>query len=428
MPDAPLRSLDDLLRSAEVEHLSGAIDALTLGGLSANLERSGRVQLLSHLKEHGVVKLGDRQRIVNALSKAKRLGTLDPVDEDRTLREMPTRAAGAPAQALAERPAPSGPDLPRGVLRWVVDVKSWDPGEAEWALLLGLVSEEERTKTMKFHFREDQKRALVSRLLQRRACVEATGLEWHAVRIARTKGSKPFLANRPPEERDEIPNWNFNVSHEGLFVALAAEPRALCGVDVAAPEQARRGRGGGIEGLFKTMSDYFTPAEWRFIRSRGPAEPGLEAAFRRLWSLKEAFTKARGDGIGFSFSRCEFTLLGTTQRDDGTGGSVEPARISIDGARDDSWGFHVQPLSHDHWISTSRGPPTDAVDANGEFTATFRHASLSKAEMAAELTRPEPPFVVKRVADLIPTIAEAELATAVAADARLRGLEINLFN
>ena len=185
MPDAPLRSLDDLLRSAEVEHLSDVMGALTLGGLSDTLERLGRVQLLSHLKEHGAVKLGDRQRIVNALSKAKRLGTLEPVDEDIKLQDRATHLAGAPAQALAEEPAPSGPDLPRGVLRWVVDVKSWDPGEAEWALLLGLVSEEECTKTMKFHFREDQKRALVSRLLQRRACVEATGMEWHAVRIAR---------------------------------------------------------------------------------------------------------------------------------------------------------------------------------------------------------------------------------------------------
>ena len=39
--------------------------------------------------------------------------------------------------------------------------------------------------------------------------------------------------------RRAMPNWNFNVSHEGKYVVLAAEPRLVCGVDVAAPEEQR---------------------------------------------------------------------------------------------------------------------------------------------------------------------------------------------
>jgi 4'-phosphopantetheinyl transferase len=57
----------------------------------------------------------------------------------------------------------------------------------------------------------------------------------------RTKGSKPFLANLPNPRPPGIPNFNFNVSHEGSFVALAAEPVCICGVDVAAPYQLRPG-------------------------------------------------------------------------------------------------------------------------------------------------------------------------------------------
>lgn len=33
-----------------------------------------------------------------------------------------------------------------------------------------------------------------------------------------------------------------------------------------------------------------------------------ESTFRKLWSLKEAYTKARGDGLAFEFNKCEFTI------------------------------------------------------------------------------------------------------------------------
>ena len=39
------------------------------------------------------------------------------------------------------------------------------------------------------------------------------------------------------------PNFNFNVSHEGKYVALVSEPYAICGVDVAARTQLRLGNG-----------------------------------------------------------------------------------------------------------------------------------------------------------------------------------------
>ena len=136
--------------------------------------------------------------------------------------QAPVAAASAPAAAAAAGTS--------RVLRWAVDVSTWDPTPAQWELLVAVLTEEERTKTMRFKFRDDQKRALVSRLLQRAACHEVYGVAHAAAVIQRTKGGKPYLAERPAALPD-APNWNFNVSHEGEYVVLAAEPLLLCGVD-----------------------------------------------------------------------------------------------------------------------------------------------------------------------------------------------------
>ena len=103
-------------------------------------------------------------------------------------------------------------------------------------------------------------RAVDCRLLQRAACHEAYGVAHTAALILRTKGGKPYLAARPDTALEGTaepgPNWNFNVSHEGHYVVLAAEPLLLCGVDVAAPDQSRvRGKPRPLEEHFATMKD-----------------------------------------------------------------------------------------------------------------------------------------------------------------------------
>ena len=71
-----------------------------------------------------------------------------------------------------------------------------------------------------------------SQLLQRAACEHALGVAFADVRLAVTKGRKPYLVRTPgakclqcrscprlqangPASRQHAPNWNFNVSHEG---------------------------------------------------------------------------------------------------------------------------------------------------------------------------------------------------------------------
>ena len=130
------------------------------------------------------------------------------------------------------------------------------------------------------------------------------------------------------------------------------------------------------------------------INAARPDKQKMEDYFRRFWSLKEAYTKARGDGIAFDLGKCGFSLAPAE-------GAVERAQVAVDGQRLPLWGFYVQPAEHSHWISTSRGPPSDAVDAHGVFRATFEQASMPAGEMRQHLAREEPRFTPKSVADLV---------------------------
>ena len=240
-------SITALLKACGLESELSLPPAVTLQSLDAALEES-RPKALTFLKDKGVEKLGHRQKLVNEFSKAKREERLNLNGSETTAPPAASPAsAGSAAIDVSDATAPIGPAKPQprvGQYRWLVDISGWEPGPAEWTLLLMQLPEEESTKVMKFRFVADQKRALVSRFLQRRACFEATGVAWKAVEITRTKGGKPFMKNKPapPKTAGLSANWNFNVSHEGKFVALAAESRMVCGVDVSAPEESRGGK------------------------------------------------------------------------------------------------------------------------------------------------------------------------------------------
>ena len=115
--------------------------------------------------------------------------TVPPAAADAAAALSASAFDAAAATAVSEVVA-AGAEPPSRVLRWKVDISTWDPTPAQWTLLLGLLTDEvrtppptphtgrtrgacdrgvltprpqESTKTMRFKFRDDQKRALVSR-------------------------------------------------------------------------------------------------------------------------------------------------------------------------------------------------------------------------------------------------------------------------
>mmetsp|Transcript_47803 Transcript_47803/g.120659 ORF Transcript_47803/g.120659 Transcript_47803/m.120659 type:complete len:296 (+) Transcript_47803:194-1081(+) len=276
--------------------------------------------------------------------------------------------------------------------RWAVNIRNWEPSHSEWTFLLRLIPQEERQDVERFMQRADQKRALVSRLMQRRAASRALGIPFEAVTIKRTKGRKPFVSNSV--DRSSTPNFNFNVSHEGDFVVLASEPLCICGIDVAAPEQVRlRGKEQGLEELQRIFRSQFTDWEWGCIRSAANEE-GHKRLFRRHWSLKEAFVKARGDGIAFELNQAEFHIEG--------GGLGDSATVHVDGRPLNGWSFQLHDLPDGHIVSVARGSPADIIDAYQEFTETLQRRTLTPEEHEAALQAPAPAFSTLLVDDLVP--------------------------
>jgi len=126
----------------------------------------------------------------------------------------------------------------------------------------------------------------------------------------------------------------------------------------------------------------------------------------------QAYTKGRGDGLGFEFGRCEFEL-GEEGRGS-AGQAVQFATVTVDGKPLPQWRFYIQELDASHWISTARGPPGDVVDAHGSFRATFGRRSLTTAQAHSQLERPEPPFEAVSVRRLLPDELHAKYDAVVA--------------
>lgn len=221
---------------------------------------------------------------------------------------------------------------PVGV-RWAVDIGDWTPEEPETAFLASLLPSNERAAVAAYVRPTDARRALVSRLLQR-ACVSTVlGIPFDCVQIKTTRGKKPFAANRASERKCAVdaPNFNYNVTHEGRYVCIAAETHLLVGADVAAPREARGGAAGGaagsagrtnaggnttaahshaigggggalLGGALQRFAGCFAPCEWRLLHSAPHDEQRTEATFQRLWSLKEVRLQC-------IFKYCRFNLV-----------------------------------------------------------------------------------------------------------------------
>ncbi|XP_015058145.1 L-aminoadipate-semialdehyde dehydrogenase-phosphopantetheinyl transferase-like isoform X2 [Solanum pennellii] len=198
-------------------------------------------------------------------------------------------------------------DLEKGVHRWIVDISEWNPSPNYFSFAMSFLPQHELSSITRFFQMEDRKRALVSRLLQYALIHQVLGIPYNGIVIRRTAEGKPYLLwLERSQECDklnlEFPNFNFNASHHGDFVAIASEPICLVGLDVVSqtiPEKE------SVEEFIQSFSSYFSRLEWFNIISAGSSRQIL-SEFYRYWSVKEAFVKAIGDGVGYKLDTIEF--------------------------------------------------------------------------------------------------------------------------
>ncbi|KAJ1435940.1 4-phosphopantetheinyl transferase domain [Sesbania bispinosa] len=186
---------------------------------------------------------------------------------------------------------------------------------------------------------EDRKRALISRMLQYALVHDVIKIPFREIIIKRTFQGKPYLDYDKFGLR--FPNFNFNVSHHGDYVAIASEPVCLVGIDIVSYAIPK---GETVTEFIQSFSSYFSSLEWNKIVSAGTSDDVLIEfysatvpacresrqlyfivdisvllvvfcllGFRRYllslgyWSLKEAYVKAIGSGLTEGLNKVEFS-------------------------------------------------------------------------------------------------------------------------
>ncbi|XP_071290270.1 L-aminoadipate-semialdehyde dehydrogenase-phosphopantetheinyl transferase isoform X3 [Agelaius tricolor] len=172
------------------------------------------------------------------------------------------------------------------------------------------------------------------RLLMRKLIAEELCIPWNEVHLQRTPKGKPFLASNLAGINS---NYNFNVSHQGDYAVLAAEPELQVGIDIMKTDLPGSS---SIPNFFHIMKRQFTETEWDVIKSMSNEWMQLDM-FYRHWALKESFLKAIGVGIGFNLQRIEFNVSPLQLE---IGKVSKETKMFLDGEEEEEWTFEVHSM------------------------------------------------------------------------------------
>ena len=235
---------------------------------------------------------------------------------------------------------------------------------AEWSMLLSFVTDEERSRILKFRFDDDRKRALVSVLLQKaliRHHLCASTDKGFCIR--RTKENKPYMLVKMSETVSSPSGlWNYNLSHHGQFVGIASHSRLLVGADLV-DVQTRSPSIHSARAYVEMFERNLDPKEFSFILAQ-PDEDSVYLAFFIIWSLKESFIKAIGLGLGFELHNICFTVkFEKSASADGNVQCCGSATAVILSVPRCDWSFQFFSLDHRHIMAVALGPISDAIDS-----------------------------------------------------------------
>ncbi|MDE1997881.1 MAG: 4'-phosphopantetheinyl transferase superfamily protein [Burkholderiales bacterium] len=163
----------------------------------------------------------------------------------------------------------------------------------------GLLSQDERKRWTQFMFEKDRHCYLVSRALLRTVLANILAVHPSEVCFGKSSKGKPFLTHPKGGE------LSFNLTHCEDMVLLAVANRGQIGIDV---EPSTR------SAPLDIAYQYFAEHEVRSLKACAPKL--RDEYFFALWTLKESYVKATGQGLstplhsfGFSFDRAKEIVL-----------------------------------------------------------------------------------------------------------------------
>jgi 4'-phosphopantetheinyl transferase len=196
------------------------------------------------------------------------------------------------------------------------EVHLWLAGVAELAeraaALLGTLSADERDRAGRFHREADWRRFVVARGALRIILARYLGSDARALAFRYGPFGKPELPDAP---------LRFNLSHSGDLALCAVTRGRAVGVDV---EQLRP-----VADCEQLAARYFSPEEHAALVQLSAA--ARSRAFLACWTRKEAYVKARGDGLSFPLDAFAVSLA--------PGTAPALLRHRLDATEVDRWSF-----------------------------------------------------------------------------------------
>ena len=217
---------------------------------------------------------------------------------------------------------PSAPVVPLGLRSDAVHVWCAALDQPAWRVrgLVGILAPDERERAERFHFERLRRRFVVGRGVLRIILAGYLGMAPEAVRFAYRPRGKPHLADADDGA------LRFNVAHSGRLALYAVTRGRELGVDL---EEVRP-----LEDAEPIAARYFSVGEAAALRALPPAE--RLAGFFRCWTRKEAYIKARGEGLAIPLHEFDVSVA-----------PDEPARLL---------GSRWEPGDADRWTLVGLSP------------------------------------------------------------------------
>jgi 4'-phosphopantetheinyl transferase len=221
----------------------------------------------------------------------------------------------------------------------------WQPGPDEpISLLLGPeLGRYEREKDP-----AERRRLLRTRLLIRHAVAAATGCNPHEVQLTHRIGGSPYIRG--------LDRIDISLTVEGDLAVVGLSEVGLIGVGIATAESVADRPSG-------ELLDILAPHEVDFLRSI-PREERM-SRLMNLWVLKDAYTKAIGQGRQFSYTEFEFTV-----------DQPDAPSLSFERSTPESrWSFAIYSTSQGHRIGTAvhnAGYDDESFPIGEDFMAKMR--------------------------------------------------------
>ncbi len=182
-----------------------------------------------------------------------------------------------------------------------------------FSVLAASLSGEESERARRFRFDAHRERWQLTRGILRALLAAYLGTEPRLIAFREGPHGKPALAH------DD--SLRFNTSHSGDYAAFAMTRLGDVGVDL---EQVRDETIRGLE----IARRYFAPGELSYLESL--PEQDRTRAFFDCWTRKEAFVKARGDGLFSGLDQFEVAMN-------------EPRLLKVTGDSPENWWLTILP-------------------------------------------------------------------------------------